>query len=395
MTFRKVLVPLAAATTAFSLVSPGGAAVINGTKGADVLRGTSKADVIRGKAGDDTIRGRKGADLLYGQKGDDTLVGGLGADHLFGGPGDDLIQARDGVTDVISCGSGNDVVVADSRDKVAKDCEEGGEAPAKAPQPTEPGTGNGPAPDPGTPPPFPPDPTLPPLPDPIPPLPPLPDPGPPLPDPGMPLPPDPGTPPPPQDATAPLDVSISGTGKVASVPTGIACPTDCSEQFAAGTMVTLVAQGVNGSTFVRWGGACDGTATRCIVSMVAAKSVTAAFSGGLPPRPPRPPVPPLEPQPTLPVSTYRLDVSVLGGGSVSSTPAGIDRCAPGSAASACYETFAKGTVVTLTATSAFNYRFAGWSGACTGFARTCTVTMGKNTAVTAKFVRVLLPPVAP
>jgi uncharacterized repeat protein (TIGR02543 family) len=41
--------------------------------------------------------------------------------------------------------------------------------------------------------------------------------------------------------------------------------------------------------------------------------------------------------------------------------------------------------VTLTAAAAGGSAFAGWSGACTGTAATCTVTMTANRAVTATF----------
>jgi uncharacterized repeat protein (TIGR02543 family) len=78
----------------------------------------------------------------------------------------------------------------------------------------------------------------------------------------------------------PLSVSKTGTGSgtVTSVPNGIDCGTTCSINFDYNTPVTLTAIPVSGSTFTGWSGAgCTGTGT-CIVTMSAAKSVTANFT---------------------------------------------------------------------------------------------------------------------
>jgi len=75
-----------------------------------------------------------------------------------------------------------------------------------------------------------------------------------------------------------LTVSRDGTGygSVSSTPAGIVCGTDCSETYNYGTVVTLIATADTGSTFTGWSGACSGTAA-CVVTMDAAKSVTATF----------------------------------------------------------------------------------------------------------------------
>lgn len=73
--------------------------------------------------------------------------------------------------------------------------------------------------------------------------------------------------------------SGTGTGTVTSSPAGINCGTDCTENYAIGTRVTLTATPASGSTFTGWGGACSGTATTCTVVMSAAKNVSAAFTG--------------------------------------------------------------------------------------------------------------------
>ncbi len=83
------------------------------------------------------------------------------------------------------------------------------------------------------------------------------------------------------DACAPgatLTVTTSGSGSVASVPTGIACGSDCTQLYATGTSVSLVATPSSGWMFGGWtGGGCSGTGA-CTIAMTASKQVTATFS---------------------------------------------------------------------------------------------------------------------
>jgi subtilase family serine protease len=75
-----------------------------------------------------------------------------------------------------------------------------------------------------------------------------------------------------------LTVEIVGTGTVSSNPAGIDCPgTACTAAFSFGSTVTLTATGVSGTELSGWSGACSGTGA-CVVSVDAAKSVTATFS---------------------------------------------------------------------------------------------------------------------
>lgn len=76
--------------------------------------------------------------------------------------------------------------------------------------------------------------------------------------------------------------------------------------------------------------------------------------------------------------TFDLTVSKSGTGTVTSTPAGIN-CGID-----CTESFASGTVATLTATPGTGYTFSGWSGDCSGTS-TCTVTMSAARNVIANF----------
>jgi hypothetical protein len=74
-------------------------------------------------------------------------------------------------------------------------------------------------------------------------------------------------------------------------------------------------------------------------------------------------------------TTYKLSVSTNGKGSVALTCGGATCASP----------FAAGTVVTLTATPAAGSPWVGWSGACTGTATSCNLTMNKDQSVTANF----------
>jgi phospholipase C len=67
-----------------------------------------------------------------------------------------------------------------------------------------------------------------------------------------------------------------------------------------------------------------------------------------------------------------------GGGTVTSTPAGIN------CPQSCTATFPKGTAVVLTADPESSTTFAGWSGLCTGIT-TCSLTLQASTTVTATF----------
>ncbi len=154
-----------------------------------------------------------------------------------------------------------------------------------------------------------------------------------------------------------LDVTRagSGAGSVVSNPTGIACGGDCTETYDYNTMVVLTATPSTGATFTGWSGACTGT-TPCMVSMTAARNVTATFT----------------------LQQLALTVTTTGSGTVSSSPAGIACPAD------CSQSYNYGTMVTLTAAAATGSTFTGWGGACTGTGA-CTVAMTAARSVTATF----------
>jgi len=92
---------------------------------------------------------------------------------------------------------------------------------------------------------------------------------------------DPSTVPP--TAAYKLSVSIAlqhkgAGGTVASDLKGIKCGRDCSESYAAGTLVTLTATPKRNSAFAGWSGACAQTSGAvCLVTMNDVKTVTATF----------------------------------------------------------------------------------------------------------------------
>ena len=101
-----------------------GGHTIVGTRKGDRLKGTRRDDTLLGLYGNDYIRGNQADDCLFGNEGRDRLIGGPGRDYMSGGDGNDRIRARDGKPDKIRCGAGkHDLVIADTIDSVAGDCE--------------------------------------------------------------------------------------------------------------------------------------------------------------------------------------------------------------------------------------------------------------------------------
>ena len=81
-------------------------------------------------------------------------------------------------------------------------------------------------------------------------------------------------------------------------------------------------------------------------------------------------------------TTRALTVTLVGSGSVASTPSGID------CGATCSASFTDGSIVGLTATPAAGFAFGGWSGGCTG-TTDCNVTMSSDQAVTATFTAIV------
>jgi len=75
-----------------------------------------------------------------------------------------------------------------------------------------------------------------------------------------------------------VDKVGTGTGTITTAPAGISCGSTCSDTFVSGTVVTLTAAAEPNSIFLGWvGEGCSGTDS-CVVTMDAAKLLTATFN---------------------------------------------------------------------------------------------------------------------
>ena len=105
---------------------PGSSFAIDLGEGDDRFRATAVTAPISvaGGPGIDVIATGDGNDVLAGGPGNDTLNGGAGIDDYFGETGDDVIEARDGRAERISCGADADEAYNDFTDIIAE-CERG------------------------------------------------------------------------------------------------------------------------------------------------------------------------------------------------------------------------------------------------------------------------------
>lgn len=86
----------------------------------------------------------------------------------------------------------------------------------------------------------------------------------------------------PADSTVALNVAVTGSGKVVSVPLGIDCAATensaaCAASFPKNTTINLTATAATNFMFNGWNGACVGTEPTCRVNLEAANSVSASF----------------------------------------------------------------------------------------------------------------------
>ena len=158
----------------------------------------------------------------------------------------------------------------------------------------------------------------------------------------------------------------SGGGTVTSDPAGINCGVDCTQRYAPGTEVELVAAPDEESVFAGWStstGECDiASPETCVVTMNSAGTATAFFA-----------------------ATYTLAVTKggTGSGTVTSNVDGIN-CGVD-----CSENYLDGTIVELTASESGGSAFDGWSGGGCSGTGTCEVTMDQARSVTATFTTVV------
>ena len=148
----------------------------------------------------------------------------------------------------------------------------------------------------------------------------------------------------------------SGSGVVASTPAGIDCGGTCAATYDDGTVVTLTAAPTGaGSRFAGWSGAgCTGTGV-CTVTMTEARDVVATF-----------------------IRRVTLTVEIVGEGTVTSDPAGIE-CGED-----CTLEVDAPTTVGLVAAATGGMLFRSWSEAgCT--TSDCSVVVDHDMTVTALF----------
>jgi hypothetical protein len=148
----------------------------------------------------------------------------------------------------------------------------------------------------------------------------------------------------------PFSLAVAGPGTLITRAGGgariTACNKGCSNlPLDNGAQVSVTAVPAAGYAFASWSGACSGKARSCTFAVGAQTQATARFVK----------------------AALRLTVAVGGKGRVSSTPAGI------ACAATCTKVF-PATSVKLTAKPAVGWKFAKWSGACSGKRTTCTVT---------------------
>lgn len=158
-----------------------------------------------------------------------------------------------------------------------------------------------------------------------------------------------------------LSVTRNGTGSGTVIGNGINCGNLCTATLDYGSAVTLTATPAVGSQLANWSGCASSTATTCTTTMDTIRNITATFN--------------------LKPSSYKLNVSLSGSGSVTSSPKGI------SCGKTCSKSFATDSNVTLIAKPARKHLFIKWMGtACNGQTTTsCTVPITQDHSITAVF----------
>ncbi|MGH7742670.1 MAG: InlB B-repeat-containing protein, partial [Candidatus Eiseniibacteriota bacterium] len=141
--------------------------------------------------------------------------------------------------------------------------------------------------------------------------------------------------------TLTTDVAPPGSGSVLRDPD--------QASFNHGSSVELTASPATGYHFVDWSGDLTGSTNPQVLTMNAAKSVTANFA----------------------INSYALTTTVVGNGSVSRS---LDQ-----------PSYEHGTVVHLSATPDPGWMFVGWSGDASGSANPLDVTMDAAKSITATF----------
>jgi len=183
---------------------------------------------------------------------------------------------------------------------------------------------------------------------------------------------EPDLPPPAAEPDLPPDYSLkvitmgSGKGIVQSEPTGIDCGTDCEENYASNTIVTLTATLEAGTRFSSWQGNCQGNELSTTATMTANLQCKALFK-------------------SIPNRTLTVNQEGSGTGIVNASEglnSGILDCT-----STCSEDYSNESTIALTAIADSDSLFTGWSGD-ENCADSITITADMNCTATFE----LLPP---
>jgi len=158
-----------------------------------------------------------------------------------------------------------------------------------------------------------------------------------------------------------LSVLITGNGSVVTTESGIACPTDCTEDYPSATKIGLIPIAGSGWKFDGWSGECQGSGP-CVISMTTNRSVRANFS---------------------PIIKEPLLLNVTNGGAVISVPGSLNCSGP----QTCTESYNEGEEFSLVPMAIADWEFRGWQGFCQGNVGPCHVTMNGPVATTAVFGR--------
>ena len=152
-----------------------------------------------------------------------------------------------------------------------------------------------------------------------------------------------------------------GSGTVTASNAKINCGGTCTAEVVAGTQVTLTANTPSDAEFGGFSGDCVSVTSTCAFTVNKATNVTATF-----------------------IPVFGLSVGRGGNGTISGTPNGAFGTFI-SCGSSCSAKFPVGTAVTLTAAPLAGHVFVNWTGACSGTAPTCTVTINNDTTAQANF----------
>jgi uncharacterized repeat protein (TIGR02543 family) len=150
-----------------------------------------------------------------------------------------------------------------------------------------------------------------------------------------------------------------------SSPAGINCPPTCEALFPANTNISLttsLSPGYNNFQLQGPGYFCSNVTTPCEIMLQASVALTVTDFA--------------EPQYDF------LNVSTVGSGTVTTSPAGIN--CTGIPYVTCSAGFTAGTSVTATASPSPGYTFTGWTGDCSSTVA-CVLTMSQQHVVTAVF----------